>query len=179
MRSVSAQNGKTLVDLKTDTRGGSDDYERFSIGSTNLIEWYPFDKEAELVYSRETDKITLITREGTVLANKPELEELELTEDQLEYGIVDSIYTENRHSIELAMAKFSLEDPEDFVNSSDVEDAISHALIILETLETEANLVKFYEKSDYVAELDLENLYSQIELVGKLYQMYSVYRKVM
>lgn len=171
--------GTVIIDLGVDSRNAKGDYETLYIDSTNLIEWYPFAKTADWRYNRHTNSVFLRANGGTNEENVPDIDEIELSVEQLEYGFVDCVYNYNRKTVDLAIYKFGLEDPEEFVNIADAENAISHVFLIIDSLEREHDLVQLYEKNDHIAEERMRVIDDNLELAGRLFQMYELYKKVL
>lgn len=178
VRVVEEYKGEVILDIETLNANDLEEYETVYVQNTNLIEWYPFDKGAELMYDSEHEKVVLVTNGGSNPINHPKLSRQEFNRKDFETGYIPSINEANRIAIDAGVALYGLEDPEYIFSRADLEDAISHAFLVLNKYENDADLIRFYERNDYVAERSLQENAMDLELIGKLIQMYLVYRKV-
>lgn len=178
MKIAEVYKGTVILDISIN--GGDDEeFEPIYVNNTNLVEWYPVDKGLEYVY--RNGKVTLEPNAGSNTENHPVsiTKSKPVNRDDLEYGTIEEIEVANRRVIDAAVKLYGLEDPEEFTSRSDVEDAISHGFLVLHKYEHEADMVKFYERNELVAERKLNELAEDLELVGKMLQFYLLYRKVM
>lgn len=178
MKIAEVYKGTVILDIGV--RGGDEEeFEPIYVNNTNLVEWYPVDKGLEYVYYK--GKVMLEPNAGSNSENHPVsvTESQEVNRDDLEYGTIEEIEVANRRVIDAAMELYGLEDPEEFTSRADVEDAISHAFLVLHKYEHEADMIKFYERNELVEERKLNEIAKDLELVGKLVQFYLLYRKVM
>ena len=178
MRVVEQYKGEVILDIETLIATDLEEYETVYVKNTNLVEWYPFDKGAEFMYDNKHKQVVLVTNGGSNTVNHPELERQVIDRESFENGYIREIDEANRAAINAAKKLYGLEDPEEIFSRTELEDAISHAFLVLNRYENDADIIRFYEKNEYIAERKMNENAKDLELIGKLIQMYLVYRKV-